>query len=714
VILCPRCGGENSENARFCRHCGSPISAEMYSTTRLPLGTILDERYKIIDYVAKGGMGAIYKALDLSQKGVFWAVKEMLDYFDTEEEREYAVERFAMEAQILYDLNHECIPKFVDCFVSENRYYLVMEFIEGSDLRKMLENGIKSGLSTLKEEDILSWAIQICDVLNYLHTQNPPIVYRDMKPGNMMVNPQNKIYLIDFGIARLFDPRVKGTMVGTQGYAPPEQYKGEAEPRSDLYSTAACMHHLLTGKDPRNDIPFNFPPVRTIRADLSKETEWILNKALSLELRDRQRDMTEMRDELRVVLNKITGRDENQILPGFADSGLLRPVSSLSTMQEVSKLSSVSIKESEDKAASLYTEEERMVSDASSNLSFWYMFRSDRRHSGKSPFGRNIQGKFLWCFNANSEIRSSPALSNDGTIYFGANNGKLYAVTPDGDLKWSFQTAGKIVSSPSINRDGSIYAGSNDTYLYAVDPEGHLLWRFKTYGRLRSSPCPGPDGTIYIGSYDHYFYAIKRDGTLKWRVNLAGYLEATPAIADDGSIYIASLGAFDSESILYKIDNRGNVEWYYEIPTAIKSSPCISRDGHIFVAGMDGGLYSFDAHGNLRWNFQAEGPIISCPLTDSGSSIIICSQDRNIYSIDPKGKLLWKYQAYSSIDSSPAMSANGSVFVGGDDSFIYAISQTGQLLWRIKCGDKIRSSPAIGENDVLYVGSDDGFLYAIE
>jgi serine/threonine protein kinase/ribosomal protein L40E len=323
VLLCPHCGGENSENARFCRHCGSPISAEVYSSTRLPLGTILDERYKIIDYVAKGGMGAIYKALDLSQKGVFWAVKEMLDYFDTDEEREYAVERFAMEAQILYDLNHECIPKFVDCFVSENRYYLVMEFIEGCDLRKILENGIKSGVSCLKEEDVLSWAIQICDVLSYLHTHDPPIVYRDMKPGNMMVNTQNKIYLIDFGIARLFDPRVKGTMVGTQGYAPPEQYKGEAEPRSDLYSTAACMHHLLTGKDPRNDIPFNFPPARSIRSDLSDYIEEVLLKALAMEIKHRYNSMLEMRNVLMAVRNKIMGIEDDFSAYGMTDSGYL-------------------------------------------------------------------------------------------------------------------------------------------------------------------------------------------------------------------------------------------------------------------------------------------------------------------------------------------------------------------------------------------------------
>ncbi len=708
MIKCPHCRGANGENAKFCRHCGSPLYDSDYSSTKLPLGTELDNRYKIIDYIAKGGMGAVYKAVDMKISGV-WAVKEMLDYFDSEGERDYAVERFATEAQILYDLNHSSIPRFVDCFVADNRYYLIMEHIDGVDLRAMLEEAMKDGKQGLEEDDVTRWAIQICNVLYYLHTQNPPIIYRDMKPGNIMVTDDGRVYLIDFGIARLFDPRTKGTMVGTQGYAPPEQYRGEAEPKSDIYSLAACMHHILTGKDPRNDIPFNFPPVRTIRPDLSPKIEKILEKALAMEPSERFETAMKMSEALKAV--EFTGDMifKEVPIPEYAPP----------KTEELPKIREIIRKQDETPVEGHLTktmtgEDVAKYDAGAGKLSFWYMYRSDKRHSGRSPFGRNIYGNLRWSFDTGAPVRSSPSLGAKGEIYVGSYNGILYCIAPSGKEVWRHNTKSRILSSPTLDLEGNIYVGSNDCYIHALDPYGSVLWRFKTYGRIRSSPCVGLDGTIYIGSYDHYLYAINPDGTLKWRIDLGGHLESTPAISDSGNIYVACRAPFKTQSYLYCLDTGGNIIWYQELEGPSFSSACIARNGDIYIGADDGILYALYGNGSLRWKFRTEGPIKSSPVSDDGKSLYFGSFDRNLYAVTTTGQVMWKFMAKSSITSSPAISGNGMIFFGCDDFYIYSLTPGGKLNWKYKCKDRVRSSPAIGEGDVLYVGSDDGFIYALE
>ncbi|MFP4497564.1 MAG: PQQ-binding-like beta-propeller repeat protein [Vulcanimicrobiota bacterium] len=698
MIECFNCSGLNNEDARFCRHCGSPLYDTDYSSTKLPLGTILDERYKIIDYIAKGGMGAVYKAVDLKESKV-WAVKEMLDYFDTEEEREYSVERFATEAQILYELDHPSIPRFADCFVSENRYYLIMEFIDGKDLLMILDEALASGKPGLDEEQIKNWAIQLCNVLFYLHNQDPPIIYRDLKPGNIMLTRANKVYLIDFGIARLFDPRTKGTMVGTQGYAPPEQYKGETEPRSDMYSLAACLHHLLTGKDPRNDIPFTFPSLSSIRNDLSESMELILEKALQMKPEERFKNMFEMKEAL----------SSNKFPPPFVFS---QTPGTKIVAPEGTDIPEAKVLEPENKDTKTLTREDKERIHKK-QLSYWYMFRSNRRHQGKTPFGRSIKGKVNWAFPVGSPIRSSPVVSSDGTIYVGANDGRLYAISQDGKLKWAFQSRGRISSSPSLNSDGSILVGSTDCYLYSIDPDGNLNWKFKTYGRIRSSPVVSLSGTIYIGSYDHYLYAIDSNGKLQWRLDLDGYIEAAPAINGEDEIYIACKGAYNGGSKVFCINPNGKIEWDSVIHCSVKSSPCISKDGVIFLGGMDGVFYAFQKNGKNKWTFNSGGPITTSALTDDKEMVTFGSFDKNIYNLSMDGKLNWKYQALSPIASSPVLIGKQTIVFGADDYYIYALSTNGKIKWRIKGSGKVRSSPAVGVSGALYVGCDDGKLYSI-
>src|SRR5437016_12143798 len=245
-------------------------------------------------------MGAVYRAIVVRFDDEPCAVKEMLDDFQKDDDRNQAVEWFKREAKLLLKLNHPYIPRVRDSFVENNRHYLVMDFIEGRTLTELLaKEGNVLGLEGahgVSEARARSWAQQLCNVLAYLHRQNPPIIFRDLKPSNFMVTDQDEIRLIDFGIARTFQSQRQSTIIMTIGYAPPEQLHGMPEPRSDLYALGATLHRILTHHDAANNKPsiFSFPPVRTLRPDVSVAFEQVIMRALAPALEQRWPNAGEM------------------------------------------------------------------------------------------------------------------------------------------------------------------------------------------------------------------------------------------------------------------------------------------------------------------------------------------------------------------------------------------------------------------------------------
>ncbi|BCL81499.1 serine/threonine-protein kinase [Ktedonobacteria bacterium brp13] len=267
---------------------------------RLAPGTTLSNgRFQIEQLIAAGGMGAVYKALDLNFKRPC-AVKEMLDGFRSEAEHARAIEWFTREAGLLLDLNHSCIPRVRDFFAENNRHYLVMDLINGRTLSELLAQGGlvvgMNGATGITEMRARLWMRQLCNVLDYLHRQTPPIIFRDLKPSNVMVTAKDEIKLIDFGIARQFQEQQQATVVMTLGFAPPEQLHGRAEPRSDLYSLGATIFRVLTQRDASHNHPnvFSFPPVRTLRPDISPGFEMFLQRALEPDINLRWRSAAEM------------------------------------------------------------------------------------------------------------------------------------------------------------------------------------------------------------------------------------------------------------------------------------------------------------------------------------------------------------------------------------------------------------------------------------
>ena len=232
----------------------------------LATGTILDRKFKIVQVLGEGGMGTVYKVEQSDRPGRFWAVKELLlNQSMPEEERKVAIERFNKEIDLLYDLKHPRIPSLGVSFQEHNNYYFVMEFVPGKSLEKLLED---SNIP-LPEEKVVKWMMQVCEALSYIHTRTPPIILRDLKPGNVMVTPDDNVQLIDFGIARRFDPskRTNTENLGTISYASPEHLGSitlpgqrrsannpgrlvQTDARSDIYSLGATMYHLLTNQEP--------------------------------------------------------------------------------------------------------------------------------------------------------------------------------------------------------------------------------------------------------------------------------------------------------------------------------------------------------------------------------------------------------------------------------------------------------------------------------
>ncbi len=269
-VFCDSCGAANRPQATFCSSCGRRLQA--FSISRTLTGLLvrhhmLNRRYRVVAQVGKGGFGAVYQAEDTYFGNRPVAVKEMSQSSLSPQELAEATRAFKQEALLLAGLKHPNLPSIYDQFYDGGRWYLVMDFIDGETLETLLEQA-KDG--KLPPEQALHIAIQACSVLDYLHTRQPPIIFRDLKPANIMLTANGHIYLIDFGIARHFKPgQTKDTAaLGSSGYAAPEQYgKAQTTPRADLYGLGATLHQMLTGDDPSLS-PFHFAPLRQRRLTL--------------------------------------------------------------------------------------------------------------------------------------------------------------------------------------------------------------------------------------------------------------------------------------------------------------------------------------------------------------------------------------------------------------------------------------------------------------
>ncbi len=270
-MLCQYCGTPNSVDTIFCSACHYlmqiPQPPEIPSTVaHLVMEAshkLLHDRYRLLFILGQGGFASVYKAQDTLAHNRNVAIKEINLAGLQQQELRDATTSFNSEIQVLSDLQHPGLPQLYDYFTDTQHWYLVMEFIEGETLEHYLEQSI--GGHFLQLLDVLRVGIQLCTVLDYMHTHQPSIIFRDLKPSNVMLIPDGTVRLIDFGIARYFKPgRLRDTMAfGSPGYAAPEQYgKAQTTSLTDIYSLGALLHQMLTGTDP-TEVPFRFLPLNT-------------------------------------------------------------------------------------------------------------------------------------------------------------------------------------------------------------------------------------------------------------------------------------------------------------------------------------------------------------------------------------------------------------------------------------------------------------------
>lgn len=251
------------------------------------IGTIVGGKYEILKEIGRGGMSIVYLAMDKNLNKQ-WAVKEIRhDVYGAE--REMIVQSFLTEANLMKKLDHPTLPRIVD-IIDQN--YVVMDYIEGESLEKVLQNE-----GAQDQSKVIEWGKALCEVLDYLHTRVPPVIYRDMKPSNIKLRPDGTIRLLDFGIAREYKKENLDdtTYLGTKGYAAPEQFggKGQTDARTDVYGLGMTLYHLVTGKNP-TEPPYEIYPIRYWNAALSSGLEWIIQKSTQLNPADRFQSCAEM------------------------------------------------------------------------------------------------------------------------------------------------------------------------------------------------------------------------------------------------------------------------------------------------------------------------------------------------------------------------------------------------------------------------------------
>lgn len=624
---------------------------------------MLQDRYKIVGTLGMGGFSSVYQARDMRFPTVtrLCAIKEMINMAPDPHMRELATKSFEREASILATLDHPAVPDVYDYFTEADRSYLVLEFIRGKDMEAMLAEQEEF----IAQDVVLDWALQLCEVLGYLHNHKPqPVVFRDLKPSNIMLDPYNRIRLIDFGIAKVFQVGERGTMIGTEGYSPPEQYRGESGPAGDVYALGATLHHILTRQDPRMEPPFSFSerPIHAANKGVSQTFEAIIMRCLAYNIEDRFADANALKEALLMVARPQTGPLRRKIAPEGKG----------------------------DKTAEAFAAESVAPTSAVPGS-------AATPGSGVSP---------IWAFKCEDEIRSTAAVS-DGIVYVGAYDNNLYAISADtGKFQWKFPATDSIASSPAVYAE-SIFIGSADKHLYSLRRfNGRMSWRYAASGPIHSSPRASYDH-VFFGSDDGHLYAVNTNtGRLAWKAEGHSPIRSSPCIAGE-NVYFGTEGGY-----VFCLDLASKVKWQFQAKRNVTATPAVAED-MVFIASWDATVYALDVNsGWAIWSFRTMRPIISSPVFHDGI-VYVGSSDGNLYALDAySGRKIWTYPTKGQVASTPAVWGSA-VYFGSTDKAIYSVDlKRGELRWRFETGGLVVSSPTI-VNGVVYIGSADHQLYAL-
>jgi outer membrane protein assembly factor BamB/predicted Ser/Thr protein kinase len=625
-------------------------------------GTILLGRYEVAAVMGGGGQGAVYQARDRNFPAArrLVAVKEMHVTAADPSQRAASIRTFQREANLLATLSHPAIPKVYEFFDQNDRAYIVMEYINGSDLEALL---VKT--KRLPMDKIIEWAIDLCDVLYYLHSYQPePIIFRDMKPANIMIDSLGKVRLIDFGIAKIFDSGVKRhTQIGTEGYSAPEQYKGLVTPLSDIYGLGATLHHVITREDPRLQAPFTFVerPLERYNPEATPQLKAIIEKALSFEPENRFKTCLEMKQAFEALRYKAA--PVVAPVPGAAPSPAVSPA------------------------------------QAAPSAATGFIDTATEKETAVKP---------RWIFKTEDEIRGG-ATAFGSVAFVGSYDTNLWAINLEtGAFIWKYATEGGIVSTPVADREtGHVFFGSEDYKFYALDLKtGRLNWSHTTQDKIRTSGKLA-HGYIFFGSDDGKVYALQAaNGRQLWAYDAGVEVRSTPCITNDRVIFGTEAGE------VIGLELNGSKKWSYKTRKKVTGSPYVDEDGLCYVTSWDGFLYAIDASsGYSHWRFRTNGAIISSPAVYNGIAYVT-STDGRLYAININtGKEKWTFDAGRPIIATPTVTSDTVYFGIDDGTFIAVDLKTGRENWRYKTNGPITAA-AVATNEVVLIGSSDATLYA--
>jgi tRNA A-37 threonylcarbamoyl transferase component Bud32 len=549
--------------------------------------TLQGDRYTIIRELGSGGMGRVYLSHDEKMESEV-VIKEMLPFLATPKERDYIRKHFKEEAKMLYRLKHPGLPRVTDYFFEGDSIYIIMEYIKGKDLESIIK-GRSDGKISLDE--FFQWIIRVLDVLKYLHSQDPPIIHRDIKPGNIMLTDDGDVFLVDFGVAKAIAGKtVTQTRVGTPGFASPEHFFGKFILSSDIYSLGATFHYLLTGDDPRSRNPFDYPPLNLYRDDIPQDLQKLLDKMLETERENRYALVEDVRRDLVALSKRLAAKG---ILTSSVDTGDL----SMAAPQ------AAGVPEGLESATAAPTV------------------------AGEWQSSEDILFEGAVCsvaFSPNNEFIACGTGSNDLSIISVETHEILKTLS--GHTDWvrtvTFSPDGRYVASGSDDNNIKIWdhAAGKETKTLA----GHEDW-------VRSIAY-SPDGSYLVsGSYDK---RVKIWSTRSWSaiVTIDQFDDSVNCVAFSPNGRTVASGCDDSRIYLWNA-RTGELLNQLEGHDSYVHSVAFSPDGRLLASGSgDTTIKIWDmSTGENVLNFVGhEGSILSLSFSPDGSRLVSGSEDMKI------------------------------------------------------------------------------------